>query len=716
MVDPVSLAAISAMLGAVASGMGGEAGKQLYLLIGGLFGRGEDDARRPGPTDDLALRLFESGRRDPVLARRLSEMERLVGRTLGRAPGVRTVPRLPEGNRFFQDRDRPLDRLGREARRAPDGRPRRALLLGEEGIGTTGLVIHFGWQSAERFPDGQLYVDLRGSDADGGLDASLAVRQALRALGLRTEEIPPGLAERAALFREVVDTRRMLIVLDHAHSAAQVRPLLTSAPGVFAIVVSRRRLPGVDAETIEVGPLPDRHALRLLTELAGERRLVDRALVARCGGSALALWTAGLALAAGRRPDERGERGMAGSDSDALSAVLDATYRGLESPAARLYRRMALWPWPAVRPGAAAVVAETGAGEAARLLEGLAEVNLLEHLGDGGYRYRPSVRAHAEREAMTEDGVAGCGRAMQRVIVTHRDFAVAAARTAHPRNWHVSEAFRTVPAGTYAGQAEALAALRDELPTLVAAVLAAAEFGLGETACALCEALWPVQLKDGRHEEVLPALRAAAGAADEQFPGTRLAGRMHTFLALALLECRDFEGAERAAEAALAAEREAGHLRGQATATEVAGLVALAQWEFAQAERHFEDADRILDGIAPGGEGARDLPRARALLLRHRGRARRGLAMRGLARWEEADGLLTRALEFFRGSDPYNTARTLTDRAELYFFAERRAEALPLIDEAVSLLTGEGAQYHLAHLRALRESCVNGPDLTQDGR
>ncbi|WP_245654333.1 tetratricopeptide repeat protein [Streptomyces violens] len=108
--------------------------------------------------------------------------------------------------------------------------------------------------------------------------------------------------------------------------------------------------------------------------------------------------------------------------------------------------------------------------------------------------------------------------------------------------------------------------------------------------------------------------------------------------------------------------------------------------------------------MGPGEEGRADVPRARALLQRHRGRA-----LRGLGQWAEAEELLTRALGFFRDSgEAYNAARTLTDLAETYHLAGRPADALPLIDEAVAALADEQAQYHLGHLRALRERCVEG--------
>ncbi|MEV4994728.1 hypothetical protein [Streptomyces niveus] len=168
------------------------------------------------------------------------------------------------------------------------------------------------------------------------------------------------------------------------------------------------------------------------------------------------------------------------------------------------------------------------------------------------------------------------------------------------------------------------------------------------------------------------------------------------------------EEAETAARAAAANERAAGHVRGHASAVELLGLLRLRQWRYDEAYSSFDEAGRIYDTIGPGAEGERDLPRARALLERHRGRALRGLGNR-----EEARERLTVALRFFRDTrEAYNTARTLTDLAETSLDSGDAAGALPLIDEAVTALAAERASYHLAHLRALRESCLDADQST----
>ncbi|MEU7178426.1 MULTISPECIES: tetratricopeptide repeat protein [Streptomyces] len=724
MVDPISIGAVTAVLGTVTMSMANEAGKRAWESAGVLVRR---IAGRETPAPDgsearaaLAGLLVEGAQRDPAHARALAAW-------LNGAPrpgGADAVPRqLPVSVRFFTDRQDPLKRLDREAGRPADGRPRLALVHGPDGIGTSALAVHWGNAHLARFPDGQLYADLRGPAPDGALDQATVLRLFLRQLGFPDGEIPPAAEDRADLYRTSVADRRLLVVLDHAQSAAQVLPLLTSAAGVFTIVVARRPLSGLDAVPVPVGPLPEKYARDLLGQLTGEETLAAaRAalpeVLARCAGSPFALRAAAVRLAEPARPHQEPPV----RDDDPVHTAAEDAYQDLAPDAARLYRLLALRPWPAIGPGLAAATAQLTAPRAAALLAELAAHRLLETTATGHYRYRPSVRRHAETAAAREDGIAGCTAAVTRAVAASLRFAVRADRAVLPQRWHLGPLYATLEPGPYADQGEALAALTGELGRLLEAVRAAEEFADPDSVCQLCEALWAVQLKAGRHDELLPALRAGVRAADAleaaahatvgaPAPGpaadglaarSRMAGRMHTQLALALTEVRHYEEAESELRAAAEAERRAGHLRGRATAVETLGLLRLRQWRYQEAYDHFDEAAALLAGIPEDGEGAADLPRARALLERHRGRA-----LRGLLDWDDARERLGRALRFFRDSaEPYNTARTLTDLAETHLDAGDPAAALPLIDEAAALLQEEGAAFPLGLLRALRERCV----------
>jgi len=701
MLDPLSLGAISVVLGAVGSGMGTEAGKWAWESAGGLVRR-IAGREVPAPTtadqlDSVARLVHESVRGDEQLAQAWTLFARAV-----RLPGTgarRERPQLPPTTRHFTDRQEALKVLDKEAARPFDGSPRAALLYGREGMGASALAVHWGWSQAQRFPDGQLYADLRGPDVG---DPGAVLGSFLRQLGFPEEEIPASTQGRLTHFRRCAAELRLLLVLDHAQSAAQILPLLASAPGVFTVVVARRPFTGLDALRIEVGPLARRDAKRLLTALVGKPALTAArselpAHLERCGGSPYALRATALRLSA---PLPQPEPTVM-PESDPARAAAEDSYRLLSPGAARLYRLAGLHDWPAIDPAAAARTTQTEAGESALLLEELADALLLERTDNGRYRYRPVVRAHAEAAAASVDGIAACSAAMSRSIDGYVQLAVGAAQAALPESWRVPSGAASPVA--YANRGEAVSALAAESGNLVQAVRAAEEFSARDSVALLCQALWPLQLKAGHHDVLLPALRIGARTADAHFPGTRASGALHAQLAHTLTELELWDEAEREALAAARDERAAGHVRGHASAVEFLGLLRLRQWRWDEAYACFEEAGGILDGIGPDGEGAADLPRARALLERHRGRA-----LRGLGRLGEAGERLERALGFFRESrEAYNTARALTDLAETRLAEGEFAAALHLIDEAEGALANEKAEYHLVYLRTLRERCVS---------
>ncbi|MFJ7087520.1 tetratricopeptide repeat protein [Streptomyces griseus] len=715
MLDPISMAAITAVLGAVGSGVASEAGKWAWETAGGLVrrmaGREVVAPTRPEDREAVARIIHDSVHSDPELARTWNTFARGV-QTTGVAIGR---PRLPASVRFFTDRQAAMRLLDREAGRKADGRPRVALLYGDDSMGTSALAVHWGWRAESLFPDGQLYVDLGRRGAGSAHTAGSALRELLRGLGLRDEQIPASEPERVDAFRRIVADRKLLLVLDHARSAAQIAPLLTSAPSVLTLVVARRPFPGLDAFPVPVGPLSDRDAARLLTKIVGKQvmrsaRAALPAVLERCGGSPYALRAAAPRLLAPGpfaaapplpQPQHEPTGGLTMSDSDPMRTAAEDAYRLLQPDAARLYRLMGLRHWPAFDAEAAAQVAGLDVDAAGDLLGTLADALLLEHTDNGRYRYRPSVRAHAEEVAYRQEGIAGCSAATTRAVEHYLRLSVTAARAALPESWRVPDAVPGSPGDGYAGRGEAVTRLAVELPNLVEAVATAEEFGKPDTAVTLCRALWPLQLKAGHHEELLPALRIGTAVADARFPGSRAAGALHAQLAHTLGELQ--LGEEAGAEAAAAArdERAAGHTRGLASAIEFLGLLRLRQWRFADAYDCFDEAYAVLDGIGPDDEGAADVPRARALLERHRGRA-----LRGLGRLDEAQEHVERALTAFRArGEAYNTARALTDLAEIRLAGEEPAEALSLADEAIRILSEENADQHVEYLRRLRERC-----------
>ncbi|MFE7467890.1 tetratricopeptide repeat protein [Streptomyces sp. NPDC057499] len=707
MLDPTSVAAISAVLGAVATGTANEAGKWVWESTGGvvrrIVGREVPAPAVRDERDEVARMMHDRMRTDPQLAAQWRSFTSRVGTGTGPVRPVRS--NLPASVRFFTDRKEALRGLHREATRRADGRPRVALVHGPEGMGSSALAAHYGARFARQFPDGRIYADLGGGPS-GARDPGTALRVLLRRLGVPDEEMPPATEQLGEFFQRRVAELRLLVVLDHAQSASQVRPFLTSAPDVFTIVVARGPFPNLDAVRVRVDPLTDKDAVRLLTEITDKStvaaaRAVLPSLLARCGGSPYALRAEAHQLSGATLPP----RG-AGSDGAPVRGAAEDNYRLLTPEAARLYRLMALRPWPAFDAAAAARTTGLDEERAAELLAELTDRMLLEQAtGHGRYHHRPAVRAHAEGAAIREDGIAGCSAALARTLSGYAGLAESAAHRALPQSWRVPAPAGPGTGRQYENEGAALGALLAEIGNLTEAVRCAEESGDPDTAVRLCRALWPLQLKAGHHEVLLPSLRTGARLAGTRLPAGPDAGAVHAQLAHSLTETGRWEEAETAAREAASAERAAGHKRGHASAVEFLGLLRMRQWRHQEAYDCFEEAGGILATMGAGDEGTADVPRAEALLERHRGRA-----LRGLGRREEARERLAAALSYFQPDvgpavDPYNAARTRTDLAETWLDEDNTEAALPLIEAAITALDGHRAEYHLAHLHRMRERC-----------
>jgi tetratricopeptide (TPR) repeat protein len=291
---------------------------------------------------------------------------------------------------------------------------------------------------ADRFPDGQLYVDLRGYDPDQPIDASDALAGFLRALGVAGQDIPHAPAERAARYRSLLAGRRVLVVLDNAGRAEQVRPLLPGGPSCFAVVTSRDGLAGLvardGARHVDLDLLSPTESLDLLRALIGDRVDADpgaaRALARRCAHLPLALRVAAQIVAG--RPARRladlvdelaGEHGAldafrAGDDDrSAVRSVFWWSYRRLPAATARMFRLLGLHPGTDLDGYAAAALAGAHLVDARRILGGLTEAHLVQEKVAGRYRMHDLLRAYAAERARDDDD--GERRAAQSRLVDH---------------------------------------------------------------------------------------------------------------------------------------------------------------------------------------------------------------------------------------------------------------------------------------------------------
>ncbi|MGW3913258.1 AfsR/SARP family transcriptional regulator [Streptomyces sp. NPDC005070] len=355
-----------------------------------------------------------------------------------RATGDVHPSQLPADLPLFTGRDSELGKV--DALLPADGHPDTAvigLINGMAGAGKTTLAVHWAHRVAHRFPDGSLYVNLRGYDQGGSvMDPSEALETFLVALGVAPQAVPEGLDAQAALYRSVLARRRVLIVLDNARDSGQVRPLLPGTPGCLVVVTSRSRLTGLvaghGAHPLTLGPLTGGEARAMLTRRIGTARVdaepeAVEAIVGLCARLPLAL--AIVAARAAHHPgfrlaDIAGELRETHGSLDAFTggdahtdarAVFSWSYRALPPAAAELFRRLSLHPGPDISTASAAALAAAPARPVRALLAELTGASLLGEHAPGRYAFHDLLRAYACELADTEDTEERRGAALLRM-------------------------------------------------------------------------------------------------------------------------------------------------------------------------------------------------------------------------------------------------------------------------------------------------------------
>ena len=283
-------------------------------------------------------------------------------------------------------------------------------LAGIGGVGKTTLAVHVAHQARPHFPDGQLYVDLQGAGS-GATEPETVLGAFLRALGTPDSSIPDSLDERAALYRSTLDGRRILVLLDNAHDAAQVRPLLPGTAGCAALITSRVRMVDLAAaHLVDLDVMSPEEALRLFTRIVGEERVNSEReaaldVVAACGFLPLAIRIAASRLAsrrtwtvsalAAKLADERRRLDELQAGDLAVKATFELGYGQLEPQQARAFRLLGLAEGPDISLAAAAALLDLELHAAEDLLEALVDTSLLESAAPGRYRYHDLVRLYA---------------------------------------------------------------------------------------------------------------------------------------------------------------------------------------------------------------------------------------------------------------------------------------------------------------------------------
>ncbi|MEU0439681.1 BTAD domain-containing putative transcriptional regulator [Streptomyces sp. NPDC006186] len=283
-------------------------------------------------------------------------------------------------------------------------------LAGIGGVGKTTLAVHIAHQARAAFPDGQLYVDLQGAGPRAA-EPETVLGSFLRALGTADSAIPDTLEERAALYRSVLDGRRVLVLLDNAKDAAQVRPLLPGTEGCAALVTSRVRMVDLaGAHLVDLDVMSPDEALALFTKIVGEERVASEReaaldVVAACGFLPLAIRIAASRLAsrrtwtvsvlAAKLADERRRLDELQAGDLAVKATFELGYGALDPAQARAFRLLGLADGPDISLAAAAAVLDLDEEATEDLLESLVDTSLLESAAPGRYRFHDLVRLYA---------------------------------------------------------------------------------------------------------------------------------------------------------------------------------------------------------------------------------------------------------------------------------------------------------------------------------
>ena len=626
-----------------------------------------------------------------------------------RSLAPRVVPQqLPAPSRHFVGRAAAVRRLD-DQWKAASGASLMAIsaIGGTAGIGKTALALHWGHRHAEEFPDGQLYVNLRGFDPTGEpLSPLTVIRRFLTALGVPAQQVPADSSEQVALYRTRLAGRRMLVVLDNARDAEQVRPLLPGTPGCLVLVTSRDQLAGLvaldGAIPLTLDLLSHDEARDLLIRRLGpdrvarEQAVVDE-LIEACARLPLALNIAAAhaALYPTRRlatfvaelrdTHHRLDALTTGEATADLRVVFSWSYRTLAPESARVFRLLGVHPGPDISLPATASLTGQDPDTTRHWLDALTRAHLIIEHSPGRYTLHDLLRAYAADQAHAQDSDAERAAALQRVIDFYTHTACGADQLLSPYR----EPVRLDPASPGVRVLElpdaqaALAWLDAEYASLLAAQQAAAEHAWRPVVWQLAWALTTVQVRRGhRHDHVTVWQAALEASAQLPDPSTRMHAHQRLGIALADLGRHD------------------------------EGITHLHQ-SLALAEHHHDldqqaDAHRMLARTCERlGDDRQALAHATQALDRYRildrpVREAQALNQTGwhLARLGDLDSARTRCEAAFalqrRHPDPLGEATTLDSLGYIADHSGHRRQAIEYYQQALSLLDNLGHSVHIA--------------------
>ncbi len=564
---------------------------------------GGTDTGEPGaePPGSIAIGTFAQ----PALAGAAGELADAVpgvpGGIVGAPAGILRPAQLPADIGDFTGREAHVAHLrtlllGGKAASSP-GVVRIAVVNGAGGLGKTTLAVHAAHQVASEFPDGQLYVDLLGASPQAATPGEVLARF-LRDLGIEGDKIPARDDERATLYRSALTGRRVLVLLDNAKDAAQVRPLLPGSSSCAVLVTTRNRTSDLASmRFVDLDVLEDTEALALFSRIVGEERAAAEPdataeVLVACAGLPLAIRICAARLAkrrqwrvatlAGRLRDQHRRLDELTTGDLAVRASFQVSYDSLRPTAdgvdpARVFRLLGLWQGVSISGAAAAALVGAPADDVAEALEALVDINLLESPAPERYRFHDLLRVYATERAQAEESESARDEAVGRLLQWYLDSAQAAADTVSPLRYQLpgKRAAGVHPHLTFATREDVFTWYDDERANIVAATRQAAVAGLHDTAWRLPPTLFPVFSRKSNWVDCISTHRIALDSARKvgDRPGEAWARNQ---LGYALVRVRDAEAFVHL-EQALVIRRETGDTRGEAQTAISLGEAHLTQ-------------------------------------------------------------------------------------------------------------------------------------------
>jgi DNA-binding SARP family transcriptional activator/tetratricopeptide (TPR) repeat protein len=685
-----------------------------------------------------------------VAAERRRRLRDLAGEP---SPPASPAPRsLPAASSRFVGRDAELAAL-EELRAGPD---RLLLVVGTAGVGKTALVTECAHRWARHFPDGQLFLKMRGFDHGPPAAAAEALPQLLYGLGVPASDIPVDLERQVARYRSLVAGRRILVVLDDVADPEQVRPLLPGEPGCLVLATSRDRLGGLvaldGARRVTLDVLAPAAAIDVLRQAGGAQLDAEpdaaEELARLCGYLPLALRIASARLSdrehntVRQHVDELRHGRMdrlqfAGDHRATVRGAFDLSYRALPEPARRLFRLLSLVPSPAgLTSAAAAALAATSVADAGRLLDTLARVHLVRDHTPGRFGNHDLLGEYGVELAAEEEPPAERDAAVRRLLdhyvaATDRAAAVMLSPTVLLTR---PPPVPGVPEFALGDAAEATAWTTAEWDNLAAAVEYASRCGPADAAWHLADALRGLMYLRGTASEWLAVTERGLAAAC-QHGDARAEAAMRFCLGLARWRMADYRTSLEEYGRALDLYRKIPWAQGEASALRSLAVTLITMGQPREAidrlheslaidrrigHRHGEAAS--LNNLAAVHQELGELTRAahfheEALPLLYENGQRHGAAIalenlgiirREQGRLDEALELLDRSLAIGRESGSHHQeAAALLEIGAVHSEAGRYAEATAALSEALALAVSLGE----ARLRAVADTRLAVVDL-----